>query len=34
MVASSGLCAFDVYDLSSNDEEYIAAKNLAETTPG
>jgi len=26
--------SFDPYDLSSNDEEYITRKNVAETTPG
>jgi hypothetical protein len=32
--SGSGQSLFDLYDVSSNDEEYIMPINVAETTPG
>jgi len=34
MASGSYQSSFDPYDLSSDDEEYITANNVAETTPG
>jgi len=34
MASRSGQSSYDVYDLSSDAEECLMSKNLAETTPG
>jgi hypothetical protein len=34
MASRSGQCLYDPYDLYSNDNEYLMANNVAETTPG
>jgi len=34
MASRSGQSSYDTYDLSSDDEEFLLANNVAETTPG
>jgi len=34
MASGSGQLSFDLYDLSSDDDEYLTTKNVAEMTPG